>query len=70
MNEDDPRAFRDTAGYGFAEPGGRSALRAGTRRFPCPTCGKPNRLTARDKQLGYQCDACADRDEGYFFYDE
>lgn len=49
----------------FYEPGGRSALRAGKREHPCPTCGEPNRLTTRDVQLGYQCDECADREEGY-----
>ena len=52
----------------FADPGGRSALRAWTRRnprnLPCPTCGGANRLTPLDVSLGYQCDACADRDEG------
>lgn len=55
----------------FADPGGRSALRAASRRnprnLPCPTCGKPNRLTPADKARGYQCDACADRDEGIGF---
>ncbi|HEY6009611.1 MAG TPA: hypothetical protein VIU40_14895, partial [Geobacteraceae bacterium] len=39
-------------GVGFADPGGRSALRAATkdnpRNLPCPTCGKPNRLTPLD----------------------
>jgi phage/plasmid primase-like uncharacterized protein len=49
----------------FADPGGRSALRAGKRNLPCPTCGGKNRLTAADKQLGYQCNSCADRAEGY-----
>ena len=52
----------------FADPGGRSALRASSKRnprnLPCPTCGAPNRLTPADKARGYQCDACADRDEG------
>lgn len=52
----------------FADPGGRSALRAASKRNPrnrtCPTCKTPNVLTPRDVQLGYQCDACADRDEG------
>jgi hypothetical protein len=51
----------------FANPGGNSALRAATpnnpRNLPCPTCGKANKLTPKDKALGYQCDACADRDE-------
>lgn len=55
-------------GVGFADPGGRSALRAATKRnprnLPCPTCGRPDRLTALDKRRGYQCDSCADRAEG------
>lgn len=50
----------------FAEPGGRSALRAGKRIYPCPTCKRPNRLTKKDVQLHYQCDQCADEAErGY-----
>lgn len=54
----------------FAEPFSNSALRAASkynpRNLPCPTCGEPNRLTPKDVQLGYQCNACADRDErGY-----
>ena len=53
----------------FADPGGRSALRASSKRnprnLPCPTCKQPNRLTPADKRNGYQCDACADRLEGY-----
>jgi len=53
----------------FADPGGRSALRAAgrdnPRNLPCPTCGLPNRLTPADVRRGYQCDACADRDEGW-----
>lgn len=54
----------------FADPGGNSALRAETptnpRNLPCPTCGEANRLTPKDRALGYQCDACADRAEmGY-----
>jgi len=52
----------------FANPGGRSALRAASRRNPrnrpCPTCKEPNRLTPADVARGYQCNACADRDEG------
>jgi DNA-directed RNA polymerase subunit RPC12/RpoP len=48
----------------FRDPGGRSALHPGHRLYPCPTCGKPNRLTRADVSRHYQCDACADRDEG------
>ena len=54
-------------GVGFADPGGRSALRAATkgnpRNRPCPTCGRKNRLTPIDVARGYQCDSCADRAE-------
>ena len=54
----------------FQDPGGNSALRRATphnpRNLPCPTCGKPNRLTPADAALGYQCDRCADQAEfGY-----
>jgi len=54
-------------GVGFADPGGRSALRAATkdnpRNLPCPECGAPNRLTPLDRERGYRCDSCADRAE-------
>ena len=54
----------------FADPNGRSALRAASRtnprNLPCPTCGTPDCLTPKDRDLGYQCDACADLAEfGY-----
>lgn len=52
----------------FANPGGNSALRAETRTnrrtLPCPTCGAENRLTPADVERGYQCDRCANREEG------
>lgn len=40
---------------------------AGGRRFPCPTCGQPF-LTAEQKRQGYQCDRCADKEEGVGLY--
>lgn len=57
--------YYDDDGFddGFADPGGTSALRAGERNLPCPTCGCENRLTVADRRLGYQCDSCADRAE-------
>lgn len=59
--EDDDRSM-------FADPHGNSALRAASksnpRNLPCPTCKQPDRLTPKDKALGYQCDTCADHDEG------
>jgi hypothetical protein len=70
--EDDPTGQDEDLidGVGFADPGGRSALRAETphnpRNLPCPTCGAPNRLTPLDRARGYQCDQCADRAEGRF----
>lgn len=52
----------------FADPGGNSALRAASpsnpRNLPCPTCDTPNVLTPADRELGYQCDRCADAAEG------
>lgn len=52
----------------FADPGGNSALRAESKtnpcNQPCPTCHEENVLTPKDVQLHYQCDRCADRDEG------
>lgn len=51
----------------FADPGGRSALRAATadnpRDYPCPTCGRHKVLTKKDVNLGYQCNSCADAAE-------
>lgn len=43
----------------FRDPGGESALYPGKRIYPCPTCGMPNKLTAKDVKAGYQCDNCA-----------
>ena len=55
-------------GVGFADPGGRSALRAATennpRDQPCPDCGRKNALTRIDAGRGYCCDRCADAKEG------
>jgi hypothetical protein len=60
----------DGSDLSFADPGGRSALRAATkdnpRNLPCPDCGSPNRLTPKDRALGYCCDSCADRNERGF----
>lgn len=50
----------------FRDPGGRSALRAGARVHPCPTCLRENALSEADRQLGYQCDRCADAAEGLY----
>ena len=61
---EDPYLDFDGSPMVFADPGGKSALRAGKRIHPCPTCGAPNSLTAKDKALGYQCDHCADAAEG------
>ena len=54
----------------FADPHGRSALRAANQRnprnLPCPTCKKPDKLTPADVQRGYQCNDCANTEEGAF----
>jgi predicted RNA-binding Zn-ribbon protein involved in translation (DUF1610 family) len=61
--DNDPDDYR----LEFADPGGKSALRAASksnpRNLPCPNCGAKNRLTPADRNLGYQCDECADRAE-------
>lgn len=69
-NDDDEYVNPDEDGYSeFADPGGNSALRAASktnpRNLPCPTCKSPNRLTPKDRALGYQCDSCADSLEGF-----
>lgn len=50
----------------FKGPGSalRASSRTNPRNLPCPTCEAPNRLTPKDRALGYQCDECADRAEG------
>jgi tRNA(Ile2) C34 agmatinyltransferase TiaS len=52
----------------YQVPYGKSALRKATRHNPrnkpCPTCGQQDKLTQADVNKGYQCDDCADRDEG------
>ncbi len=57
--------YDDDRDYDFADPGGRSALRASSRSNPrtysCPNCKRRNVLTRKDKELGYQCDSCADQ---------
>jgi len=51
----------------FSRPYSESALRAGARVHPCPTCREALRLSAADVARGYQCDSCARRDEGTGF---
>lgn len=59
--------YDDFDGPDFADPGGRSSLRAASKRnprnLPCPSCGGKNRLTPADRALGYCCDSCADATE-------
>lgn len=58
MYDHDPRRF--------ARPGSalRAAKKGNPRNLPCPTCKAPDRLTPADARRGYQCDACAYREEG------
>jgi len=57
-------------GVGFADPGGKSSLRAATennpRDRPCPQCHAENVLTRIDVQRSYVCDRCADAAERGF----
>lgn len=63
MYDDDDRDFS----CDFADPGGRSSLRAARKGNPrnrsCPSCKRRNVLTPADVELGYCCDSCADRAE-------
>jgi hypothetical protein len=65
MYDEDGPDYDDGDQIQFADPGGRSALRAASksnpRNRPCPTCGRKNVLTPEDVAHHYQCDACADR---------
>lgn len=71
--DDEPEDFEDSdLGYDYDGSPlvfkcAGSALRAAgpdnPRNLPCPTCGVANRLTPKDRALGYQCDSCADRTE-------
>lgn len=71
LDPDEEPPFEDVESPEFADPGGTSALRAGKRLFNCPTCNSPFRLTAKDVELGYQCDECADKVErGYEWCDD
>lgn len=70
LRDDDDGSLDGEGDCDFADPGGTSALRRATRtnprNLPCPTCKEPNVLTPKDRQLGYQCNRCADRCErGY-----
>ncbi len=69
-NYDDPMFDDIRDRIEFADPGGRSALRAVSKNNPrnrsCPTCGRRNVLTPADVAHGYQCDRCADRAEGRY----
>lgn len=44
----------------------RKASSNNPRIYPCPTCKQPDRLTLKDVRNHYQCDSCADRDEGCY----
>ena len=62
-----PEEYRDRARL-FQSPGSNSALRRVTRKnprqFPCPNCGTPDALTREDVKRGYQCNTCANSEEG------
>ena len=67
MMDEDEQVLREA--LNFHDPGGNSALRAGKREYPCPTCGRPNQLTIEDVERGYQCDYCANALEGDFSHE-
>ena len=55
-------------GFIFANPGSalRSATKTNPRNLPCPNCKEPNVLTRKDVTRGYQCDNCANAEEGCY----
>lgn len=57
-------------GVRFQNPGSalRKSSKSNPRIYECPSCKKPNKLTAKDKAKGYQCDDCADRAEGLGYF--
>ena len=63
--------YEDDDRIQFADPGGKSALRASSksnpRNLPCPNCKRPDMLTPKDMECGYQCDICADAAESGFY---
>ena len=66
-DDDDSRNYEDERyRMDFEKEGSalRKSTRSNPRNLPCPTCGEPDKLTAKDKANGYQCDDCADRAEG------
>jgi len=52
----------------FANAGSalRTATKENPRNLPCPTCKEPNKLTPADVRKGYQCDDCANLQEGCY----
>lgn len=74
MDDDETATFslwrHRTYQSGFADTGGNSALRRATRQnpriHPCPTCKRPDMLTAADVRRGYQCDGCVNAEEGCY----
>ena len=44
----------------------RERRRYGTKRYPCPTCGREGALSAAEHAKGYQCRRCADREESAY----
>lgn len=59
--------FDDHNGFEFTIPCCDSNIRDATpdrpRNLPCPTCCKPERLSAAEIVAGYECDECAHRVE-------
>ena len=51
---------------GMARDDGEEEQEPDQRDQPCPTCKEENKLTPADVRQGYQCDRCADAEEGAF----
>jgi hypothetical protein len=62
--DNDPTDQDQDKDYGIQFEKAGSRLRASSpsnpRNLPCPRCKTANRLTPKDRALGYQCDSCRD----------
>lgn len=41
-------------------------MHKGGKKHSCPTCKQPKRLSDEQKKRRYQCDECADKEEGAY----
>lgn len=59
-------AYHDRSQFANAGSALRKQSKDNPRNLPCPTCKQPDRLTPADVRHGYQCDECANLEEGCY----